>query len=317
VRAVITILVMGSCIWGATPALAEEESTADALAAYHESAPQRNARLEAEFEARRQEMLQRRAGDAAIRGFRDDEGNVVLTNQPQKYQNRTGYKEIQLSLAEISVPSQYRNRPVESYVRTDVSALVNMYSKQYGLSPSLVLAVIKAESNFNPKARSPKGAEGLMQLMPGTAKLMGVRNSFDPAQNIAGGTQYLAKMHELFNGNTKLALAAYNAGPGAVQKYGGIPPYDETKQYIANVYRHLNTYSKHGVSAFQLGKVNQALRRTKPRDNERYYSVHFKSGLVQLADHVEEVEGGYYKLQWRGRAWPVRSDLIKEIVEPS
>ena len=110
-------------------------------------------------------------------------------------------------------------------------------SEKYNLAPALIKAVIKAESNFDADAVSSAGAQGLMQLMPATARELGVNNSFDIDQNIDGGSHYLRKMLDKFGGNTKLALAAYNAGPGAVEKYKGNVPYPETRNYIKRVMR--------------------------------------------------------------------------------
>lgn len=108
---------------------------------------------------------------------------------------------------------------------------------RYGVSEQLVTAVIRVESGFNPRAVSPKGARGLMQLMPATASQLGVRNAFDPAENIDGGVRHLRGLMERFENNLPLVLAAYNAGEGAVAQHGGIPPYRETQQYVTRILR--------------------------------------------------------------------------------
>lgn len=124
--------------------------------------------------------------------------------------------------------------------KTDLSEIVSDASGKYRLDPDLLNSVIKAESAFNPRAVSPKGAQGLMQLMPGTASQLGVRNSFDVQANVDGGTKYLRELLERYNFDLVKALAAYNAGPQRVERFGGVPPYYETRAYVARIVRDFN-----------------------------------------------------------------------------
>lgn len=118
---------------------------------------------------------------------------------------------------------------------TDYADLISDIAKQHAVDPALVRALIHAESHFNPHAQSRVGAQGLMQLMPATAQELGVKNAYNAQQNIQGGVKYLAQLLTIFNGNIQLATAAYNAGPNAVQKYNGVPPYKETNVYVERV----------------------------------------------------------------------------------
>ena len=123
--------------------------------------------------------------------------------------------------------------------RSAVQEIVADVARRHDVEPELIDSVIRVESNYNPSAISPKGAEGLMQLMPATARRFGVDDSFEPAQNIAGGVRYLKYLLEMYKGDQTLALAAYNAGEGAVARYGGVPPYNETQSYVKKVGQRL------------------------------------------------------------------------------
>src|SRR5574344_1923782 len=126
----------------------------------------------------------------------------------------------------------------------EIDTLIEKYAGQNNIDPDFVKAVVKQESGFNPKAKSRCGAMGLMQLMPSTAKGLGVTNAYDAEQNIYGGTRYLKGLMDRFGNNKELALAAYNAGPNAVKKYNGIPPYRETQNYVKNIMATYERYKK-------------------------------------------------------------------------
>jgi len=147
--------------------------------------------------------------------------------------------------------------PSNPITEQDFYPIITAVAKQYKVDPFIVKAIIMAESNYNPKAVSNKGAIGLMQLMPKTARELGVKNSFDPVQNIDGGVRYFKMLLGRYKGNVKLALAAYNAGSAKVQAYNGIPPYKATRLYIKKVLKYQKYYTRRAKSNTRVAAGSQ------------------------------------------------------------
>lgn len=172
---------------------------------------------------------------ADIYKYISDDGTVYFTNAPIEENGTVVVKEKR----SYQRPNKECNK---GYVhRENFHNMAEERAERHNIDPQLVKAVIKAESNWNPNAVSPKGAQGLMQLMPSTASIMGVSNPFNPEANIDGGIRYLKYLLQKFNGNLTLALAAYNAGPKLVEKIKSVPPIPETVMYVKRV---INYYSK-------------------------------------------------------------------------
>jgi len=165
---------------------------------------------------------------AQVYSWRDSSGTLVLSDTPKDGAARTfAVPDVRGTIR--TTKKRFSRRAAE------FEDLILEHSLANGVSPDLVRGVIQAESAFNPMARSSKGAMGLMQLMPATAAAYNVLNAYDPGQNIRAGVKYLGTLLSKYSQNVELALAAYNAGPGAVKKYGAVPPYRETRNYIARI----------------------------------------------------------------------------------
>jgi hypothetical protein len=229
-------------------------------------------------------------------------------------------------------------RKVRSQPQTeefDLEKIIRSYAKDYSVSPALIKAIIKVESDFNPHVVSRAGARGLMQLMPSTALEMQVDDIFDPIENVGGGVQYFAHMRELFDGDVRLALAAYNAGPGNVLRYGGIPPFKETQNYVPKVLSYYDKYkgdpapvtlkvalNKKPAADYlpeveTLEEVEEEIvsssRIPRPPVSDQQVTVRLRNGNTMRGKSYEETSDGIWLEIGRGR-WHIPKESITEII---
>jgi len=209
---------------------------------------------------------------AQIYAWRDANGTLVLSDRKLDASAST--------YAVPDAPTVRVTRPVVSAVARDrFEPLVQEHSARQSLRPELVRAVIQVESGYNPRARSPKGAMGLMQLMPATASYLGVRDPYDPADNIRGGTAYLRQLLDRYDGDERLALAAYNAGAGAVDRYGRrVPPFRETVDYV----RKIGSATTTVPTTSRATVVYKTVEIVDGRQVARYSSERPSSGAFQI-----------------------------------
>jgi hypothetical protein len=176
---------------------------------------------------------------ADVYAYKDTNGVITFTNVP----NHPGYRRI---LRDVNGPMS-----IGSLVNASYDDLILTASGRHNVDAHLIRAVIKAESDFNSNARSHKGAMGLMQLMPDTARLYNVNDAYDPGENVEGGARHLRLLLDRYQGDVELSLAAYNAGSGAVEKHRGIPPFVETREYVRRVLRFYDSYRGSGVQVIR------------------------------------------------------------------
>ena len=223
---------------------------------------------------------------AQIYMLRQDDGTIVLSDKPLGPSAKT--------FAVERAPSVRATRPVSSTGGSYVSnsrydTLIEEHAGRQNLRPDLVRAVIQVESGFNQYALSNKGAMGLMQLMPSTARELGVRNAYDPVQNIRGGTEYLRQLLDKFGGDEALALAAYNAGAGAVSRHSdAVPPFRETREYVEKIRARSSLYTGGAAPIYKWTEVVDGVEvprysNTKPKTSN-YVVVTRRRAIVAAAD---------------------------------
>lgn len=184
-----------------------------------------------------------------------------------------------------------------SYLQTTASLeeIFTEAAEKYNVPKNLIKAIAKAESDFNPNATSGAGAQGIMQLMPATARELGVTDSYDPYQNIMGGTKYISQMLEKYDGNVSLALAAYNAGSNNVAKYGGIPPFEETQNYVVKVTGYMNGGVEVPNASYNINTDGSMVAASVQEVEDTYYQSILEQ-LFSYEDYLKFIDM-YIKLQ--------------------
>jgi hypothetical protein len=234
--------------------------------------------------------------EAQIYTWRDANGNPVVGDTLPR-----GTQPLHTYAVPGATKTLLATRPVEAGFGSQFDTLISHYSATSGIRADLVRAVIQVESGFNPRARSPKGAKGLMQLMPGTALDLGVENAYDPEQNIRGGVQYLRMLLDRYGNDETLALAAYNAGPNAVEKYGNaIPPYRETQDYVERV-QHISPLAAAAAATASSRSAGQAQAVSVPGLRILYKTVALNADGQPVARYsdTKPASGAYEVFSYR------------------
>ena len=238
--------------------------------------------------------------------FKDDNGTTLLTNKKKAEYNHlkvikaTYYPDSNIHSYSNWGASEASVLPSYSRNKNAFDQMIRQAAQQHGVSEGLIKAVMHTESGFNINARSPVGAQGLMQLMPATARRFNVSNAYDPQQNIFGGARYLSWLLKRFNGNTQLAIAAYNAGEGNIDKYGGIPPFRETQDYVRRVTsRFQNLYSSSLSSTSSSNNANtqviaQSANYTSSNSEAVSAPKQYSRQIITLADGTFTDAPGIY-----------------------